>query len=108
MPRAYLVALGYATVQQRNAVQAKVKEHALGWWHEMPDVWIVGGQSHKFWADLLGPLVTGTTARLLVLQLPDEQNHRMFAVRNTPVEANKWLWETYFDRPFPPSTPSGG
>jgi hypothetical protein len=103
LTKAFIISIGYATDAQRNAVQAKVKANAQGWWHHLPDLWIVGGHDHTYWAELIKPDVTGTTARLLVLELPASgENNRMFAVRGQfNKNARKWLWETYYGKPYP-------
>lgn len=104
LTKAYIVSIGYATDAQRNTVQAAIKANANGWWHHLPDTWIVGGHDHTFWADLVEPLLAGTRARLLVLELPRDANARMFAVRGgLNSNARKWLWETYYGKPYPPA-----
>jgi len=100
--KAFVILLGYASDEQRERVQALVKEHANGWWHHMPDAWIAGGNDHKFWGNTMAPVVAGTSARVLVLRLPDEESERMFAQRGTvPRGSLDWLWKTYHGRPRP-------
>jgi hypothetical protein len=99
---AYTLALGGASDSQREAVQALVKAHANGWWHNLPDVWIVGGHNHKYWADLIHPVLASSTARLLVLELPRDPSTRTFAYRGPfPRTTRDWLWKTYLDRVSP-------
>jgi hypothetical protein len=106
LTKAYIVAIGYATDAQRNAVQAALKANANGWWHHLPDTWIVGGRDHKYWADLVQPIVVGTKARVLVLELPRSESDRMFAARgDLNRNGQKWLWETYYGKPYPGSKP---
>lgn len=99
---AYVVALGNATDAQRQAVQAIVKAHANGWWHNLPDVWIVGGQTHSYWADLIKPVLATSAARVMVLELPRSLDHRMFATRGPlPPSSSTWLWKSYYGRDKP-------
>src|SRR4051812_33387056 len=102
--RGFTLALGNATDAQREAVQAIVKAHANGWWHNLPDVWIVGGQTHKYWADLISTVLAGSPAQLLVLKLPRSEAERMFAHRGPlPKVSSDWLWKQYYgqDPPAP-------
>jgi hypothetical protein len=102
---AFVIALGNASDAQREAVQAIVKAHADDWWHNLPDVWIVGGQSHTYWGDLIKPVLALSQARVLVLELPRDKNQRMFATRGKlPGDALDWLWKTYFGRDRPSET----
>ena len=102
LSKPFVLLLGYATDTQREQVQTLVKEHANGWWHHVPDAWIVGGHDHKFWANTVGPILSGTAARLLVLELPHETSQRMFAQRGRASRSSlDWLWKTYYGRPRP-------
>jgi hypothetical protein len=97
----FLIALGRGDIV-REAIHELIKEHAGFWWHHLPDIWIVDGHDHKFWGNLLQPVVTPASASLLVLELPREEDERMFAVRGAyPTKPGKWLWESYFGRPMP-------
>jgi hypothetical protein len=75
----YLIVTSQANDSQRNAVQAIVKEHANGWWHQLPDICIVGGHDHVYWRDLIKPVLLLSNASVIVFQLPDEKKHRMWA-----------------------------
>jgi hypothetical protein len=58
------------TVERREVVQQLVKEKASGWWwHNLPDVWVVAGESAIFWRDTLRPVVAGTKSSILVLAI---------------------------------------
>ncbi len=103
---AFVIMLGNITAPQRNAAHELIKKDANGWWHHLPDVWIVGGHGHKHWADLLAPIINGTPGKLVVLELPRDHAERMFAQRNggqwvKAEESSRWLWETYYGRPKP-------
>ncbi len=101
-----MIALGGAD-GQRETVSELVEEHAKGWWHFLPDVWIVGGYDHKYWGELLRPVVEPASANLLVLELPREKDARMFAVRGSyATTADNWLWEFYHGRPIPELQPA--
>jgi len=102
LKKAFVVALGNASDAQRQAVQAIVKTHADGWWHNLPDVWIAGGHTHTYWADLIHPVLALSSARLTVLELPRSLDHRMFATRGSfPATSGDWLWKTYYGRDKP-------
>jgi hypothetical protein len=92
----FLLYLHDATDEHREAVQEIVKAHANGWSHHLPDIWIAGGHSHKYWANLIAPVLALSDAGLLVLKLPKEKSERMFASRgNNPDRMLDWLWATY-------------
>lgn len=98
----FLLAIGPSSDDQRNAVQSIVRAHANGWWHHLPDVWIVGGHDHTYWGNLIKPVLAMSGTKLLVLELPRTVEMRMFAVRGPVPEAGKeWLWETYYEQPMP-------
>jgi len=100
--RQFLIALGYASDAERAAVQAIVKAHANGWWHNLPDVWIAGGHEHAYWADLIKPVLGASNAQVVVLELPRDQAYRMFALRGPhPASSARWLWNSYHGKPRP-------
>jgi hypothetical protein len=102
--RAYLLHLANGTDAHREAVQAIVKEHASSWWHHYPDIWIVNGHDHKYWGDLVKPVLALSNAGFLTLELPRDKSQRHWATRGqVPPGANKWLWESYFGQPQPSS-----
>lgn len=89
-----------ATDAHREAVQQIVKAHASCWWHHFPDLWIAGGHSHLYWADLIEPVLALSRAGLIVLELPRDSSQRMFATRGAnPAGMAEWLWEIYYGRP---------
>jgi hypothetical protein len=103
----YVISLGTGTDDHRNAVQAIIKRHAVNWWHYLPDLWIVIGHDHTYWADLVKPVLALSGARLLVLELPRDKDARMFAYRGEfPAKSGEWLWNTYHGRPKPNKAPS--
>jgi hypothetical protein len=102
----FLLYVANGTDDHREAVQAIVKEHAQKWWHYFPDVWIVVGHSHKYWGDLVKPVLALSDAGFLALELPRDQAQRHWATRGkVPPGANKWLWESYFGQPMPGAKP---
>lgn len=99
---AFVIALGQVTDDHRNAVHEIVKTHAVNWWHHLPDVWIAIGHTHKYWGDLIKPVLALSDARVLVIKLPEDQSARMFAYRGRfPEAAQDWLWESYYGRERP-------
>lgn len=102
----YILYVGNGSDDHREAVQAIVKEHAIAWWHYYPDIWIVTGHSHTYWADLVKPVLALSNAGFLTLELPRDQSQRHWSMRGTiPPGATKWLWESYFGKPDPKEAP---
>lgn len=100
--RMFLLYIHDATDDHREAVQAIVKEHANGWAHHLPDVWIAGGHDHTYWANLIKPVLALSDAGLLVVELPRDKGQRMFAARGkNPEKMLNWLWSTYHGKPRP-------
>ncbi|HEU4462581.1 MAG TPA: hypothetical protein VFR75_08310 [Solirubrobacterales bacterium] len=98
----FLLYLHDASDEHREAVQEIVKTHATRWSHHLPDVWIAGGHDHKYWANLISPVLALSDAGLLVLKLPNEKGKRMFATRgNNPDRMLDWLWSTYHGKERP-------
>lgn len=98
----FLLYLHDGTDSHREAVQQIVKTHAAHWAHHLPDVWIVAGHDHKYWANLIHPVLALSNAGLVVLELPRAKDERMFALRgNNPNRMIDWLWETYYGEPRP-------
>lgn len=82
------------SVEQRDAIQSVVKEHARGWWHRFPDVWIVGGGTAKEWRDRVKPFIGSGGASVLVITLPSEG--RRWAYFGPDGEQRmKWLHSSY-------------
>jgi hypothetical protein len=98
----FLIYVHDANDDQREAIQAIVKTHANGWSHHLPDLWIAGGQSHTYWADLIKPILALSGAGLVVLELPRDKAKRMFAVRGkNPPRMLDWLWSSYYGKERP-------
>lgn len=94
----FIVVLDQATDDHREAVQAIVKAHANGWWHNFTDVWIVGGHEVTYWRDLIKPTLALSPARVLVMGLPD-MGQRAWATAGLPQPMFKWLREAYSNKP---------
>lgn len=93
----FVISIGYASDLQRNAIHSAIKSHAPGWWHHLPDTWIVAGHNHKYWGDLVQPILATTPATALVLELPRNPEQRMFASRGPfDQSAKDWLWRSYY------------
>jgi hypothetical protein len=98
----FLLYLHDASDEHREAVQQIVKTHADGWAHHLPDLWLAEGHDHKYWGDLIAPVLALSEAGLLVFELPRERDHRMFATRGkNPNHMLDWLWSTYYGKPRP-------
>lgn len=104
MNNPFLIALNKATDENREAVQAIVKVHATGWWHNFTDVWIVGGHNAPYWRDLIAPTLMNSTAEVLVLALPSGGGS--WATSKVKTANTKWLRETYLpqEKPLFPGT----
>lgn len=93
MKTPFLIALNKATDENREAVQAIVKVHADGWWHNFTDIWIVGGHSASYWRDLIAPTLMNSTAEVLVMALPLDGG--AWATSKVKTANTKWFNETY-------------
>jgi len=78
-----------------NQIHNVVSTHTGLWWHQLHNVWIVGGGTAEFWRDLITPYAG--TATILVVTLPGG----MFAIRqwalrgiNAPALSD-WLFKVY-------------
>ncbi|MET0603224.1 MAG: hypothetical protein ABW167_14660 [Baekduia sp.] len=100
----HLVILDGANNLQRDAVQTIVKAHTEVWWHEMPDVWIVDGQTAAYWRDIIMPVLGLSSAGVVVFRLPDS-GLRSWAASSLGRPKSKWLHEIYSGWPQPPATP---
>jgi hypothetical protein len=78
LPQARLIAVNGASTGQLLAVHNLVVENSGGyWWHQMPHVWIVGGnQPTAWWRDQIAPIINTVglppqmTPAVLVVDLP--------------------------------------
>lgn len=92
----YLITIDQLSDERREVIHELVKVKASGWWHNMPNVWIVAGLSHTQWRDELHPVINGTGASILVIELPDAKANRMWAFNGPNSSAKtKWLYEDY-------------
>lgn len=66
----YLIVFDQLSDERRDVAHEIIKANANGWWHNMPNVWIVGDHDAAFWRDILQPVISGTGASVLVLHLP--------------------------------------
>ena len=74
---AHLITVDGLTPYQTNAMHAFVSANADGWWHNMNNVWIVGGPHNAaWWRDHLMPHMAVLPGQLppalLVVALPPE------------------------------------
>jgi hypothetical protein len=100
----YLIALSQANDSQRDAIQAIVKAHADAWWHELPDIWVAGGQDAAYWTSLIKPVLLLSSAAVIVFKLPPKTERAVSWTRLSH-EQTTWLWETYAEMPQPPLVP---
>jgi hypothetical protein len=90
----YAIVLSASTAEQREAVQAIIKENASrGWWHRFPNMWLVGGRSASQWRDLVRPAMRPGIGAVLVLKIDtdDPNTWSFFGPRSK--ETTKWLHE---------------
>ena len=68
----FVIAFSELSRERGEVVQELVKEKCNGWWwHNFPDLWIVGGGSADYWRDFFKPVIRGTASEVLVLRLAD-------------------------------------
>jgi hypothetical protein len=82
----------------REGIHQVVKLHADVWWHEMPDVWVVGGGSPDEWRKRLEPLKTAAAENtmVLVVQLPGPGDVRVWSAHGPDAQARfAWFHEHY-------------
>ena len=69
----YVIILDRGSRDQREAVQAIVKQHANEiWWHWFADTWLVEGYTAGFWRDAIRPVITPGSASVLVIELGED------------------------------------
>lgn len=74
---------------QRTLMHAQIKKQSKGWWHEMPDVWIVeSNEAVEVWRQRLGVFVPHAPALLLVFKLPSPGERKW---SGSGVKS-KWVW----------------
>lgn len=92
----YIIVFDELSSERREVAHALIKEKANGWWHNMPNIWIVGGHTSVYWRNELKPVIVGTNAAILVMRLPKELPLRDWAYFGPKAEARtRWLDETY-------------
>jgi hypothetical protein len=92
----YAVIVEELSAERAEVVQALLEEKGNGWWwHNLPNVWIVGGGSTAFWRDAIRPVVAGTDAKVLVLRLPREKGDRWASFGGGEKKPFKWLHEAF-------------
>jgi hypothetical protein len=80
----------------RDAVQDLVKQNTDVWWHQMPDLWIVEGDSPKVWRDRIRSLLIAGGGGVDVLVLPLPPEGRSYAAYGpSPKSGFDWLREYY-------------
>lgn len=95
----FIIVFDELSDERREVAHAFIKEKADGWWHNMPNVWIVGGRDAGYWRDELKPIVAGTDAAIFVMKLPTELPQRHWAFYGPKAnEKTRWLKETYSGR----------
>ena len=90
----FLISMDRIDDTQRKLAQAQVAAHAVSWWHQQENVWIVqGGASVSYWRDLLKAFVTGIPGDLFVFNLAE--NGKRFFASFGPTSHTTWLKSTY-------------
>jgi len=88
----HIIVLQGGAPAHREAVQAIVKVHGEGWWHNLPDVWVVGGKTVTYWRDLITPTLRLSSATVLVLRLPDKGGPRNWAAGGKAANSKNMNW----------------
>lgn len=92
----YIIVFDQLSNERREVAHELIKANANGWWHNLPNVWIVGGQTVSFWRETLHPVIASTGASILVMNLPAEPSTRSWAFYGPRgSQKAKWLYETY-------------
>lgn len=65
----YIVVASSLSAQQREQIHEIVKAKSNGWWHHMPNVWIVRGGTVASWTDSWTSVVEPGRAAGLVFKL---------------------------------------
>jgi hypothetical protein len=94
----FIISVDKATADQLNRIHGLVKLHANGWWHSQSNLWIAGGKDTLYWRDLVKTLISGTSARVLVLRLPSLEDGRWWGSFALTDEASSWLKRNYTKR----------
>lgn len=74
---------------QRDQLHVAVKHFAKAWWHQHPDVWIVGGGDDPLWWRIrLGAIAAHRPTTILIFELPPEGLRRWDAFG----AKHLWAW----------------
>ena len=99
MKRRFVIATGYSSTADQNAVTNYLTGRGLGWMHYLPDIWLVvdgnGTQSVNSLAEALR-FVVGKTTHLLVL---DADAKEQSLAGQTSEDAWKWIRENWVTPP---------
>jgi len=93
----YVIILDEPSPAVREAVQKVVKEHANGWWHRLPNVWMVGGHSAAFWRDQISPLLPnpGATSVLVLRLAPNSESAKWSYWGPNAADRMAWLHRNF-------------
>jgi hypothetical protein len=92
--QACVIVLGDVTDSEREDIDSIIREHAIGCWHELTNVWIAGGHSHSFWLETIEPILSGGGSEFLALALP--KSGRGFSGYMVDVDQKlRWLHQNY-------------
>ncbi len=95
----FAVVLDRGSPEEREAIQAVVKEHANGWWHRFESFWVVGGHTASWWRDQLRPSIAAGPSTLLVMKLPADESRAWAAFGPNMEERFRWMHGTYTRNP---------
>src|SRR5436190_4794880 len=100
----FLIAFTDLSEERSEVVQALITEKCNGWWwHNFPRLWIVGGESARYWRDLLRPVLAGTQSEVLVMKLAEADFE--WAAKGPGPRFN-WLHEAFGTKTPPPADAS--
>jgi hypothetical protein len=99
LPNLHLIILDEPTANLREAFQEVVTQHSENWWHQLPDVWIVQGDTPTEWRDRFRPLRTaagaeGQASSIWVFELPAE-GRAWAAIGPDGAARSDWLYKYY-------------
>ena len=92
-----VVILDQPTAELREAAHEIIRTNANGWWHRMPDIWIVGGIEPRAWRDLLQPVIARFPgSSVFVLRLPAKEGNRSWSYFGVNAkERMEWIHDNY-------------
>ena len=68
-PALFILVANELSDEQREKIQDVVKANADGWWHHMPNVWLLSGKTATAWRDLVKDIVAPGPAGILVFKV---------------------------------------